>query len=238
MGAMDIVVHLDDTPQAQTRLGVTAGLAAKMQARITAAAQIEPDQATLWPGQDSVVEWRRLGALRQFGAHIRHADMAVVGQPLDNGADHVTDFIMNGGRPVLVVPQYGRFDHAGGTILVAWNGSREATRAVYDALPLLACAERVVILTLDGHPSDQSVGENPGADIALVLARKGVRVELVHSTAGELDVGNALLSRCVEIGADLLVMGAFSRHPLRERALGGATHHILKHMTLPVLFSH
>lgn len=238
MGAMDIVVHLDDTPQAKTRLAVTARLAAKMQARITAATQIEPQEAGHWHGQDAVADWRRLGALRQFGTHVRHADMAVVGQPLDGGPDHVTEFIMNGGRPVLVVPQYGSFDHAGGTILVAWNGSREATRAVFDALPLLQSADRVVILTLDGAPSDHGVGENPGADISMVLARKGVTVELVHSTAGSLDVGNALLSRCVEMGADLLVMGAFSRHPLREKALGGATHHILKHMTLPVMFSH
>lgn len=238
MRAMDIVVHLDATPQARTRLAVTARLAARMRARIIAAAQMEPGDAGGWTGHDAVADWRRLGALRQLGSHVRHADMTVVGQPVDGGPDHVTEFIMTGGRPVLVVPHYGSFDHAGGTVLVAWNGSREATRAVFDALPLLESAERVVVLTLDGAPSDQGVGENPGADICAVLARKGVTVDLAHSTAGSLDVGNALLSRSVEIGADLLVMGAFSRHPLREKTWGGATHHILKHMTLPVMFSH
>lgn len=236
MATNEIVVHLDHSEKAADRLALAASMASGVGGRLVAAHQGDATSAKDWDGGDQVVEWRPLEAMRQFGLHARYSDLAVIGQPPSGGPDHVTEFIMTTGRPFLVVPEFGIYRKAGRKVLVAWNGSREATRAVFDAIPLLSAAERVVVVTLDASSGDH--GESPGADIGRMLARHGAQVEVVRSTAGDIDVGNALLSRVSEHGADLLVMGAFSRHPLRERTLGGATHHVLRHMTVPVLLSH
>ncbi|MCR6631452.1 MAG: universal stress protein [Magnetospirillum sp.] len=236
MSIGEIVVHVEQTQAAKTRLAFAASVARAVGGRLVAISQMESRDWQSWEGGEQIVEWRQLGALRQAGLHARYADLTIVGQPPANGPDHVTELIMTTGRPFLVVPQYGQFQHPCRKILVAWNGSREATRAVFDAMPLMASAEQVIVLTLDAPSGDH--GESPGADISLAIARHGARVEVVRSTAGAIDTGNALLSRVAEHGVDLLVMGAFSRHPLREKTLGGATHHVLRHMTVPVLLSH
>lgn len=236
MPMSEIVVHLDHTDASHERLALSANIARGVGGRLVAINQADKSLVENWEGAEKVAEWRDLAALRQFGLHARYADLAVVGQPAADGPDHVTELIMTTGRPFLVVPRFGRFRASGQKVLVAWNGSREATRAVFDAIPLLANAGHVVVVTLDAPTGDH--GESPGADISLALARHGCRVEVARSTAGDIDIGNALLSRVAEHGADLLVMGAFSRHPLREKALGGATHHVLRHMTVPVLLSH
>lgn len=236
MSMREIVVHLDKSDQAESRLALAASLADAVGGRLVAVNQLDRNEAEAWEWAEKVAEWRPLGALRQFGLHARYADMAIIGQPSADGPDHVTELLMMTGRPILVMPRFGSFRSLPRKVMVAWNGSREATRAVFDAIPLLAAAEQVVVLTLDAPSGDH--GESPGADISLALARHGARVEVMRSTAGDLDVGNALLSRVAEHGADMLVMGAFSRHPLREKALGGATYHVLRHMTVPVLLSH
>jgi nucleotide-binding universal stress UspA family protein len=118
---------------------------------------------------------------------------------------------------------------------VAWNGSREAARAVADALPLLAAAERVSILMV--RPEPDGMGAPPGADVTHHLGRHGVKVEPVRiDDAG--DVGALLLARCAAAGADVLVMGAYGHSRLRELVLGGATRTVLHETTLPVLLSH
>jgi nucleotide-binding universal stress UspA family protein len=224
----EIVVHVDHGTAAAGRLSLAAALSRRLGARLIGiGAEIA--------GAAEVAEWRPLADPRRFALHARYADLAVVGQPED-GPDHVTEMIMTTGRPFLVVPRYGQFAEAGRRIMVAWNGSREATRAVFDAMPLLAKADKVMVVTLDAGDGDH--GESPGADISLAIARHGAQVEVARSTAGGIDAGNALLSRVTDFAADLLVMGAFSRHPLREKALGGATIEVLRHMTVPVLMSH
>ncbi len=122
----------------------------------------------------------------------------------------------------------------GRRVLVAWNGSREATRALHDALPVLDRAERVIVLSVD--PGDHR--HLPGADIATLLARHGVRAEANETSSDDIEVGDAVLPRAADLGADLLVMGAYGRSHVREWAMGGVTRNLLKHMTLPVLMSH
>jgi nucleotide-binding universal stress UspA family protein len=217
----EIAVHVD--LGARSCLAVAGQMAARINARVVAVGPGRVD------GFEWVAEWRQLDRPSDFLSHARHADLAVMEQDRALAAE----VIMNAGRPILVVPRFGDFTKTGQTVMVAWDGSRGATRAVFDALAILQAAAKVVVLSLD-----DASGQTAGADIATMLARHGVNVEIMRSSAGDIDVGNALLSRLAEIGADLLVMGAFSRHPLREKALGGATHHILGHMTVPVLFSH
>jgi nucleotide-binding universal stress UspA family protein len=116
--------------------------------------------------------------------------------------------------------------------------SREAARAVNDALPLLETAEKVSVLAVNPKPGFDGLGDEPGADIALHLARHGVKVSADHFTARGMDAGDMILNYATDVSADLLVMGAYGRSRLRELVLGGVTRHIMQHMTIPVLFSH
>lgn len=190
------------------------------------------------------VEWRSVEGdlIDQIALHGRYADLVVIGQR-DSSADvgnvDVADelvFIL--GRPVMVVPYAGAFKSVGERVMVAWNASRESTRAVGDSIPVLRQAKQVYVLAanpkggLDGH------GAVPGADIAQHLARHGVKAEAQQLFADDVDVGNLLLSRAADENIDLIVMGCYGRSKLREMILGGVSRHILKHMTVPVLLSH
>lgn len=176
--------------------------------------------------------------------HARYSDLVVIGQAdpdTDDAADDTAlanSLILDAGRPVLLVPYAGTFPVVGKKVLVAWNGSREATRAVNDALPLLVKASHVHVLAVNPTGGMAGHGDIPGADICLHLTRHGVNAVCEHLKAEDIDIGDMLLSRVSDDEIDLLVMGAYGRSRLREMVLGGATRHILRHMTVPVLMSH
>jgi nucleotide-binding universal stress UspA family protein len=191
-------------------------------------------------------EWREIpeGADADPTVHTRYTDLAILGQ-LDPDSDE-PDMIrprpeqvtLASGRPILVVPYAGNFPNLGRRVVIGWNASREAARAVNDAMPLLTAAEIVTILTIDPREGPRAHGELPGADISLHLARHGVKAEIERTVSGDLPVGEVLLSRAADLGADLLVMGAYGHSRARELLLGGATRSLLRSMTLPVLMSH
>lgn len=199
-------------------------------------------------GMEARAEWRDVDGplLEQACLHAKYADLIVVGQyepgteSQDGQAELVDHLVLGAGRPVLVVPYAGTFDSIGETVMVAWNASREATRAVSDAMPFLKAAKVVEVVAANGHGGSgrDGHGDLPAADICLHLARHGVKADAQHIMAVDIDVGDALLSRCADQGTDLLVMGAYGRSRLRELILGGATRQILKQMTVPVLMSH
>jgi nucleotide-binding universal stress UspA family protein len=174
--------------------------------------------------------------------HARYADLTVVGQGRDiTNAPYDLNFLpeelaLGVGRPIVVVPRYGTFEKVGERILVAWNGSREATRAVHDALPLLQRASKVTILSI--NPESDSGPRVPSADIALHLARHGVAAEAASTPGLDMGVGDFLLSRAADLSVDLIVMGAYGHSRVREMVLGGVTRHMLQNMTVPVLMSH
>lgn len=190
------------------------------------------------------VEWRAIGGgiIDTARLHGRYFDLVVVGQGLDvddpTGALGVLpeELALSIGRPVLVVPRYGSFLALGDHVLLAWNGSREATRAIHDALPLLQRAQKVTVLSVD--PTDHPDRRIPGADISLHLARHGVNAVAAQTRGADISVGDVLLSYAADIGADLIVCGAYGHSRLREMVLGGATRHLLSHMTVPVLMAH
>jgi nucleotide-binding universal stress UspA family protein len=192
------------------------------------------------------VEVRPLGGdpVQGLATSARYADLVVLGQAdpdLVDGAeqrafpDHA---ILATGRPTLVIPYAGTFNTIGEHVVVAWNATRESTRAVTDAMPLLERAKKVTIIVGDARPGAGGHGDTPGADVALYLARHGVKVEVSQERTAGIDVGSLLLSRISDLGADLLVMGAYGHSRLRELVLGGVTRTILKEMTVPVLMSH
>jgi nucleotide-binding universal stress UspA family protein len=189
-------------------------------------------------------EWRVAEGdiVRVASEHARYADLTVLPQGMDLGfasADLTNlpeELALRVGRPVLVIPRYGSFPKVGGRVLVAWNGSREVTRAVHDALPLLRRAEQVTVLSID--PDADPERRLPGADVSLHLTRHGVTVQAATIAGADVAVGDLLLSYAADHDIDLIVMGAYGHTRLREVVLGGATRTLLRHMTVPVLMSH
>ena len=180
------------------------------------------------------------GAADMFGRIARRFDLSVVGQAEpDKVAPEeliVEGALFASGRPVLMVPYIQKSGVKLDRVMVAWDGSRSAARAVADAMPLLGKADAidVVIVADDRGKSD----ELPGADIAQHLARHGLKVDLKRIVAGGEDVASTLLSHAADTSADFIVMGAYGHSRLREFILGGVTRGILAAMTLPALMSH
>jgi len=144
---------------------------------------------------------------------------------------------MHGGTPVLAVPFAGHFTEVGSCAVIAWNATREAARAVHDALPMLKKAREVHLMCFE-RPSDlRHVSRLQLNDACSWLARHGVDVHL-HQEPVRADVGEALLSRTADLSADLIVMGGYGHSRVAEFLLGGVTRRLLGQMTVPVLLSH
>ena len=175
-------------------------------------------------------------ALGEIIARTRTADLVIAGQAAPDGlTEHL---VLDAGRPVVVVPRSGAPAKFGRRVLIAWNGTREASRALNDALPLLARADRVMVLTMANTRTEDAPFVRDVRDIGAHLARHGVTASIRQSYVRTADIGAAILERARDLDADLLVMGAYGRTRLRERVLGGVTRHVLRHMTIPVLMSH
>lgn len=170
----------------------------------------------------------------QLNEHARYTDLVMVGQADDGDLvldDHI---ILGSARPVLIVPYIGLQSPMGEHILVAWNGSREAVRAVHDAMAILQAAKAVEVVVVD--PSSGG-GKSP-SEICAHLRRHGVNCQGTRINAKNIGVGDALLGHAADKGSDLIVMGAYGHTRLRETIFGGITRHLLKHMTIPTLMSH
>ena len=226
----ELLVEWQETLQRQARTAADTFEAAARQAGFV---QVET----------RVAEGRDIPAITQ-GA--RYTDLVVIGQvdPADSGSGagqeemSAGEVVLGCARPVLVVPYIGAPAGLGKHILIAWNGSREASRAVSDALPLLKKAQRVTVMAVNPEIDERSHGELPGADLAAFLAQHDLKIEVQADRGAQDDVGEELLSRIADLGCDLLVMGAYGHSRAREWAFGGVTRTILQSMTVPVLMSH
>ena len=175
--------------------------------------------------------------------HARTADLVVASQTdpewaLTDWLDIPDRLAMESGRPVLIVPNTGAREEIGEKVLVAWNGRREAARAVFDALPILERAKSVKVVWINPRTERETAGDVPALDIGAALARHGVRCEATEVTRPRENAGKVLLDCAREGGADLLVMGCYGHTRLRELVFGGASRYVLSHMSIPVLMSH
>jgi nucleotide-binding universal stress UspA family protein len=175
--------------------------------------------------------------------HARYADLVVLGQVNPDEPPYVSrhlpeEVVLSSGRPALIVPHDWAPGPLGERVIVAWDASREAARAVSDAMPILEQAASVLVVSINPISTPLGHGELPGVDIALHLARHGVEVEVRSIEIDEIDVGEALLPFAADGARDLLVMGAYGHSRIRELVLGGVTRAVLAHMTLPVLMAH
>lgn len=171
--------------------------------------------------------------------HARHACLAVVGPRRETARPTALtlaeDVIFSSGRPTLLVPPAWPSGRIGERIVVGWNGSREAARAIADALPFLVHARGVRLVVIPEEKVRHLLGADPGADIARHLSRHGVTVtvEQVHAS----DAGAALLDQARTFDADMLVIGAYGRSRVSEFVFGSATRTLLSNIERPVLLS-
>jgi nucleotide-binding universal stress UspA family protein len=175
-----------------------------------------------------------------FGQITRRFDLSVVGQP-ERDRDGVEELIAEGalfesGRPTIVVPYIQKGGLTLDRVLVCWDGSRAAARAIGDAVPFLTRAKNVHVVIVAGDRGKSD--ELPGVDVGQHLARHGIKVEINRVAAADIDVASAILSYAADQSADFLVMGGYGHSRLREFVLGGVTSTILQSMTLPALMSH
>lgn len=180
------------------------------------------------------------GVGERFGAIARRFDLAVVDQANPDGST-IEGMIIEGalfdsGRPVIIVPYVHRaplkLDH----VMICWDGSRPAARAIADSMPLLERAERIEVVIVVNERGKQD--EVEGADIGQHLARHGLNVSIQRISHDKIDIADVLLSYAADSSADLVVMGGYGHSRLREFVLGGVTRSTMNSMTVPVLMAH
>jgi nucleotide-binding universal stress UspA family protein len=275
-----IVVHVDGSPQQDSRMAAAARLAREHGAHLVGsaatgiswtdyllltgsmAAPVPPadfdglretaalhlrgftDQAArlgIASVETRIVEDTADGALL---LQARYADLVVLSRDVDPDPgipprarrlpEHVA---LRGPRPVLVVPPGYADEPIASTVVAGWDGSTQALRALAAALPLLERAAGVRLVLVNPDQLSSAHGEQPGADMALYLARHGVKVDVVlertHATAGA-----ALMALARSAGAGLIVAGAYGHSRYREWMLGGVTRELLERTPVPLLLAH
>jgi nucleotide-binding universal stress UspA family protein len=226
--------------------GLSAGWVDAQRAENRAAAQQAVDRFEAAAKREGLSAEHRIieanlgRAANLFGRIARCYDLQVVSQT-DPERVLPDDLLIEGalfesGRPAVVVPYIQKeglkLDH----ILVCWDGSRNAARAIADSLPFLVRGKKVEIVMV--RRGDGKTDELPGADLGEHLARHGLTVEVKRLVAANLDVSDVILSYAADCAADFIVMGGYGHSRLREFVLGGATRGILQSMTVPVLMAH
>lgn len=186
-------------------------------------------------------EWRvfRGVPIDAIRARAQYGDLLILGQRAAKGRDGFgnlpADAILSVGRPVLVIPHDWKAQTLGERVMVGWDGSAQAARAVHDSLPLMLRSGPVEFVAVDAEKED---GRVPVSDMIRHLARHGVEATAEKISTGDGSIGEILLTQAAARKADLLVMGAYGHSRWREVILGGVTKHMLEHMNLPVLMAH
>ncbi len=180
---------------------------------------------------------------RVAAVHARYADVAIMTRPSDGVGAELREEIIEGvlfhsGRPALVAPPGWKGTGIGKRVVVAWDASREATRALSEADDILEFAEAVTVLTVDAKPKMFGHGDQPGANITAHLSRRGLPAEVRNVDSMGRSASLAILEEATALGADLVVMGGYAHSRLRELVFGGATRELLRTATVPLLMAH
>ncbi len=180
---------------------------------------------------------------RDIGVAARYADLTVMVRPEENWRRELRTRLVEGvlfgaGRPLVLAPPKWRQGAIGRNIVVAWNGKREAARALGDALPFLVRADAITIVTVGAGRDDSSVGSSSGNNVVSHLKRRGLSAAWRNVDDLGLGEAHALFAEAAALRADLVVMGGYGRSRLGELIFGGVTHHALKAAEIPILMSH
>jgi len=198
--------------------------------------------------QNLVPEWRlnenllstvSSGVLEQA----RSSDLLMMGVKPKDTSDGFESHLMatvitNSSRPTVLVPESYEDKSLGKYVFIAWDGSRESSRAVFDALPMLKRAENVWLHRVKESNEDKQHGEDATKNLAAALARHEVNIELSESASSTRKVGQEILTHAQHRGADCIVMGAYGHNRLHGLLLGDTTRYLLDHSKVPLLMSH
>lgn len=181
------------------------------------------------------------GPLENVLVHCRPTDMVVIGQANPDRPEPMRELLIEtvlfeSGVPVLLVPYIGSTSFQPKNVLVGWDGSSTATRAIHSALPVLEKADEITLLVIE--KSSNAANGQPGADVANYLARHNMKVTIKVITNPQTGIADTVLNHVSESGNDLVVMGGYGHSRMREFLFGGATREILESMTVPVLMAH
>lgn len=191
-------------------------------------------------------EWRSFVTGAGFNSQAiidsaRSADLVVAVQSNpDDRSERRADletFLFESGRPVIMVPYILKEPKPIKRVLIAWNGSREAARATFDALPLLKAADEVEIFSVDPVDISSQSPEMAGAEIAAALSRHGVKATITTDITNGVPAASVIENRLSDSSIDLLVMGAYGHSRLWEMLFGGVTRSVMETMTAPTLLS-
>ncbi|HVH79889.1 MAG TPA: universal stress protein [Stellaceae bacterium] len=257
MSFSDILVCMDSTEAGADRLKLALRLAQQQSAYLIAAYVLDdrPESAAMAEEAEQRFrqslrlqgisgDWRLIDGpnTAEIVALAKAVDLAILGQysrQLQNGMGFKPDDIATAcGRPLLVVPYIGGFASVGENVLIAWDGTREATRALNDALPLLETAKSATLMTVVDREREFDRAHAELQRIVAHLEHHGVSARSEEVVRGSLTVSDLLLSRAADLGADMIVAGVYHHSPLREALIGGVSRDLLRHMTVPVLMSH
>jgi nucleotide-binding universal stress UspA family protein len=172
----------------------------------------------------------------------RYSDLTLI-TPQAAGFELLQTWVMNGalfesGRPILLLPNASVSFPPAKRVMIAWDASVEASKAVRDAIGLMCKAEEVHAVLIDPVPSFEGHGPEPGADLAAYLARHGINATVHRLPREGKETGDVLRRAAGDIAADLIVMGGFGHSRLRERIFGGTTTNMMKEASVPVLMAH
>ena len=240
------VLRPPELPGPASSVYFETALPAALQRPEQAARALEESFADRLRREGVLGEWRviRRDSRHQPAVHARYADLVIAGQVRDRGraagpgAVLPAELAIVSGRPVIVAPDASFRPVVGENVLIAWKPTREATRAIAEAIPLLRRAERVTLLCVNPHSGATDHGEQPGADVARHLARHGIEIVVETTVAHDVGVADAVLERAAQLGADLIVMGAYGHSRIREFMFGGATSDMLEKARIPLFVAH
>jgi nucleotide-binding universal stress UspA family protein len=173
----------------------------------------------------------------------RYADLTLIAPAATDGGDPMQTWVMDGalfesGRPVLLLPPGEAAFPRAERIVIAWDASVEASKAVRDALGLMKAAREVHAVLIDPVPSFDGHGPEPGADLGAYLARHGIHVTVHRLPRQGREAADIINQTAADVGADLIVMGGFGHSRLRQRIFGGTTTSMIRSARIPVLMAH
>lgn len=174
--------------------------------------------------------------------YARYADVTLI-TPQEDDVELMQTWVTNGalfesGRPVVLLPRIASDFPACKRVMIAWDASVEASKAVRDAIELMQAAEEVHAVLVDPVPSFDGHGPEPGADLATYLGRHGVSVAIHRLPREGKDVAELLQRVAKDMAIDLIVMGGFGHSRLRQRIFGGTTTSTIKETEVAVLMAH
>lgn len=207
------------------------------------------EQKTQQAGVDSVwqsIDWHVSGvSLSEVVClHAFYSDLIIIGQPEPgpSASASVSDFaerlVLGSGRPILVLPPAAKLDRFGERVVIAWRAGRESARAAHDAIPFLARADQVRLITVTGESDANGDSAGSCARMCAHLKRHEIAADSRVVQVSAIAVGDLLLNAVNEEGSDLLVLGAYDPASRNVPAIGEVSRHLLRHASVPLFMSH